>query len=45
MTIERGYITTNVHEHTLFIWNLAQGLVLKVPYFEASFYQMLVLKF
>ena len=27
-----------------FIRNLAKGLVLKVPYFRTSFYQILVLK-
>ena len=30
--------------HAFFIRNLAQGLVLKVPYFRTSFYQILVLK-
>ena len=30
--------------HAFLIRNLAQGLVLKVPYFSTSFYQILVLK-
>ena len=30
--------------HAFFIRNLATGLVLKVPYFQTSFYQILVLK-
>ena len=30
--------------HAFFIKNLARGLVLKIPYFPTSFYQILVLK-
>ena len=34
----------NMYVYTLFIRNLAKGLVLNVPYFPTSFYQILVLK-
>ena len=37
----RSYI---VHYTLFFIRNLAKGLVLKVPYFRTSLYQILVLK-
>ena len=34
----------NEHTHFCFIRNSAQGLVLNVPYFLPSFYQVIILK-
>ena len=46
--LDRYNVTSEMNlfrDYTLFfIRNLAKGLVLKVPYFRTSFYQILVLK-